>query len=167
MNTQPILALTVAAALCTGCVGTGPNTQNGAVEGGAWGALMGAIIGSSSGHNALGGAAIGAVAGALAGGTLGNAVDNQNGTIYRSEHDATSNVAVPQVPPPPAPPEDIVTAQPTPSAIWIAGFYGFDGYRYNWVQGHWEIPPPYCRVFVRPHWVYQGGSYIYIRGYWR
>lgn len=168
MHSKQTLALTVAAALCAGCVGTGPNTQNGAVAGGALGALAGAIIGNNSGgHNALGGAAIGALAGAIAGGTLGNAVDNQNGTIYHSEYEATSNVAVAQVPPPPAPPLDVVSEQPTPSAIWVAGYYGFDGYRYNWVAGHWVIPPPNCTMFVRPHWAYRGGSYVYVRGYWR
>ena len=150
MNTKPFLTLAIAAMLCGGCEGTGPNTQNGAVAGGALGALAGAIIGNNSGgHNALGGAAIGAVAGAIAGGALGNSVDHQQGTIYRSEDAATSNVAVAQVP------------------VWIAGYYGFDGYRYNWVPGHWEVPPPEVTVFVRPHWVYRGGQYVYIRGYWR
>ncbi|HMD61541.1 MAG TPA: YMGG-like glycine zipper-containing protein, partial [Opitutaceae bacterium] len=143
-------------------MGTGPNTQNGAVAGGALGALTGAIIGNNSGgRNGLGGAAIGAVAGAIAGATLGNAVDNQQGTIYRSEYEATSRVAVPQVPPPPAPEADYVTPQPTPSATWVAGYYTFDGYRYAWVPGHWEIPPPNVSVFIRPHWVYRGGQYVY------
>jgi len=168
MSSKPILAVTLAASLLTGCVGTGPNTQNGAVAGGALGALTGAIIGNNSGgRNALGGAAIGALAGAIAGGTLGNAVDNQQGTIYRSEYEATSNVAMPQMPAPPAPQADYVTPQPTPSAFWIAGYYNFDGYRYSWVPGHWEVPPPNVTVFVRPHWVYRGGQYVYIRGYWR
>src|ERR1035438_10303896 len=94
MNLKPILTIALAAILCTGCVGTGPNTQNGAVTGGALGALAGAIIGNNSGgRNALGGAAIGAVAGAIAGGAIGNSVDHQQGTIYRSEYEATSNVA--------------------------------------------------------------------------
>ena len=168
MNTKPFLALTAAAALCAGCVGTGPNTQNGAVAGGALGALAGAIIGNNSGsHNGAAGAAIGALAGAIAGGTIGNSVDHQNGTIYHSEYEATSNVTMAQMPPPPPPPEDVVTVQPTPSAMWIAGYYGFDGYRYYWVAGHWEIPPPSYHVFVRPHWAYRNGAYVYIRGYWR
>jgi hypothetical protein len=168
MNLKPILTIALAAILCTGCVGTGPNTQNGAVTGGALGALAGAIIGNNSGgRNALGGAAIGAVAGAIAGGAIGNSVDHQQGTIYRSEYEATSNVAVPQVPPPPAPPADYVSPQPTPSAFWIAGYYNFDGYSYNWVPGHWEVPPPDVTVFIRPHWVYRGGQYVFIRGYWR
>jgi hypothetical protein len=168
MNSKPILAITVAAALCTGCVGTGPNTQNGAVAGGALGALAGAILGNNSvGHNSVGGAALGAVVGAIAGGTIGNSIDNQQGTIYRSEYEATSRVAVPQMPPPPASQADYVTPQPTPSALWIAGYYNFDGYQYAWVPGHWEIPPPGVGVFVRPHWVYRGGQYVFIRGYWR
>src|SRR5271156_515217 len=135
MHSKHILALSVAAALCcAGGEGTGPNTQMGDVAGGALGALAGAIIGNNSGgHNALGGAAIGALAGAIAGGTIGNSVDHQQGTIYRSEYEATSNYAVPKVPPPPAPPADDVSPQPTPSAFWIAGYYNFDGYRYGWV----------------------------------
>ena len=125
MNTKSILAITTAAALCcAGCVGTGPNTQNGAVAGGAMGALAGAIIGNNSGgHNALGGAAIGAVVGAIAGGTIGNSVDHQNGTIYHSEYEATTTVAVPSVPPTPPPPAELQTAQPTPSAVWQPDWY--------------------------------------------
>jgi hypothetical protein len=168
MNSKLFLTLAVGAALCAGCEGTGPNTQNGAVAGGALGALAGAVIGNNSGgHNALGGAAIGAIAGAIAGGAIGNSVDHQQGTIYRSEGEATSNVVVAQVPPPPAPPADYVTPQPTPSALWIAGYYDFDGYRYYWVAGHWEVPPPDVTVFHRPHWVYRGGQYVFVRGYWQ
>ena len=40
----------VLSALSAGCVGTGPNTQQGAVTGGALGALAGGIIGNNSGH---------------------------------------------------------------------------------------------------------------------
>jgi phage tail tape-measure protein len=123
MNTKSILSILTAAALCAGCEGTGPNTQNGAVAGGALGALAGGIIGNNSGgHNGLGGALIGGAIGAIAGGTMGNNVDHQNGTIYHSEYDATTNVAVPSVPPPPPPPAELQTAQPTPSAVWIYGY---------------------------------------------
>ena len=168
MNTKSLLSITAAALICAGCEGNGPNTQNGAVAGGALGALTGAIIGNNSGgHNGLAGAAIGGVVGAIAGGTIGNSVDHQNGTLYRSEGDATTNVTVDAVPPPPPPPYDLQTAQPTTSAIWVVGFYDWDGYRYNWVPGHWEVPPPNAVVFVRPHWRYRGGTYVYIRGYWR
>jgi hypothetical protein len=168
MNTKPIFSIFAAAALCAGCEGTGPNTQNGAVTGGALGALAGGIIGHNSGsHDTLGGALIGGVVGAIAGGTIGNSVDHQNGTIYHSEAEATTQIAAPAVPQEPPPPSELQTAQPTPSAMWIYGYYDFEGGGYVWVPGHWEIPPPNCVAFVRPHWRYRGGAYVYIRGYWR
>ncbi len=93
----------IAAGLLTGCAGNGPNTQQGAVTGGAVGALVGGIIGNNSGHQTWEGAAIGAVAGAIAGGTLGNSIDNQKGTVYRSPEEAATNVVVQQIPAPPPP----------------------------------------------------------------
>jgi hypothetical protein len=170
--TQPRMALFLALTLSllgTGCVGTGPNTQQGAVIGGATGALAGAIIGNNSGgRNALGGAVIGGIVGAIAGGTIGNSVDQQRGTIYGSEREATTNVVVEEPPPtPPPPPTEYVPAQPAPGAVWIPGYWAFDGYRYVWVGGCWQVPPPYHYAYVGPHWAYRGGGYVFIRGYWR
>jgi uncharacterized membrane protein YebE (DUF533 family) len=132
-------------ALGAGCVGTGPNTQQGAVTGGALGALAGAIIGNNSGGSGLGGALIGGAVGAIAGGTLGNQEDNQRGTVY----DGRAYAERPPVyrryesgppPPPPAPPSDPVTAPPSPNAVWVPGYWTYDGYRYTWVGGRWELP---------------------------
>jgi len=161
------LALTLSA-LGGGCVGTGPNTQRGAVGGAALGGLAGAIIGNNSGsHNGASGALIGALAGGIAGGTLGNSVDQQNGTIYRSEADATTDVVVAGAPAAPAPPvADVFTVQPNPSAVWIGGYWMYTTGGYAWVRGHWEVPPPACRVYVAPHWRHRRGGYVYIRGYW-
>jgi len=133
------------------------------------GALAGAIIGNNSaGHNGLAGALIGGAAGAIAGGTLGNSVDNQRGTLYRSEQEAATTVTVQQPPAMPAPPQEVITVQPgPPGALWVNGYYAFDGYRYVWVGGHWEMPPQGYRIYVAPHWAWRRGSYVYIRGYWR
>lgn len=161
-----ILAL-VLSALSAGCVGTGPNTQQGAVTGGALGALAGGIIGNNSGRQTWQGAALGAVAGAIAGGTIGNSVDNQNGTIYGPPHQIASGPVVQQAPAMPLPATDVVTPPPSASAVWIPGYWAYDGSRYVWVAGHWEIPPPNCRTYVAPCWVYQGGAYAYIPGSWR
>src|ERR1051325_1219960 len=87
MNMIPNKAFTVSlaalATLLSGCVGSGPNTERGAVGG----ALAGAVVGGVGGHNhgsrnTASGAAIGAAAGGLAGAALGNATDHQNGTVY-------------------------------------------------------------------------------------
>jgi hypothetical protein len=158
-----------AAALLTGCTGNGPNTQQGAVSGGALGAVVGGIIGNNSGHRTLEGAAIGAAVGAIAGGTLGNSIDNQNGTLYRSPEAAGPNVVGHQFPTQPPPPQmaEVVTQPPSQAAVWIPGYWAFNGASYVWVGGCWQIPPPNCRIYVAPYWAQRGRGYVYIRGYWR
>lgn len=167
-----VSTLALGAVMLTGCVGTGPNTQQGAVAGGALGALAGAIIGhNSGGGNTLGGALIGGAAGALAGGTIGNSVDHQNGTVYGESEPqvrhATYRVVqqVPVTPPPPA--TDTVTPSPAPNAVWIPGYWSFDGSNYMWVAGHWEIPPPNARSYIAAHWENQGAGYFFVPAYWR
>jgi hypothetical protein len=173
MRKHVFLASTLAcAALLTGCVGTGPNTQQGAVTGGALGAIAGAIIGHNSrGDNTLGGALIGATAGALAGGALGNSVDHENGTVYDESVPQTHRRAyrvvetVPPTPPPPA--TDTVTASPAPNAVWIPGYWSFNGNNYAWVPGHWELPPPNSHSYIAAHWENQGSGYFFVPSYWR
>jgi YMGG-like Gly-zipper/WXXGXW repeat (2 copies) len=160
----PFLALL----LCAGCVGNGPNTQQGALGGGALGALAGAIIGNNSGHgNALNGALIGGAVGAIAGGTMGNQADHQRGTIYGSEAAATTEVVVDSPPPPPAPQQEVIYERSTPDAVWIQGYWVYRGRGgYAWMPGHWEVPPPSYHRYVAAHWQRRGRGYVYINGYW-
>lgn len=170
MNHQKTYVISlVSAALLTGCVGTGPNTQQGAVVGGALGALAGGVLGNNSGSgNGLAGAIIGGTVGAIAGGTIGNGVDHQRGTLYRSEVEATSDIVVSRPPEPPPPPREVVIVRPAPEYVWVGGYYTYVGVdRYEWVPGRWEMPPPQRRAYVAPHWKRSGGNYVYIRGYWR
>jgi hypothetical protein len=169
---KPIL-LASSLSLCafwSGCVGVGPNTQQGAVTGGALGAIAGAVIGHNSrGGDALGGAILGGTAGAIAGGTLGNSVDNQRGTLYDDGYgyrrEATYQPAAPQSPPP-APAENIPAA-PAANAVWVPGYWIYDGRAYTWAGGHWEIPPANAHTYVAGHWENQGGSYVYVQSSWR
>lgn len=154
--------------LGTGCVGTGPNTQQGAVAGGAMGAVAGAVIGNNShAHDSLGGALIGGVVGAIAGGAIGNSLDHQRNTIYTSESSATTDYAVAAPPPPPAPVREVVIAQPAPDMVWVRGHYIYESRGYAWMPGHWERPPARYHSYVEPHWAPRGSSYVYVQGYWR
>ncbi len=162
----PVLA---SAMLLGGCVGTGPNTQQGAVTGGTLGAIAGAIIGHNSrGGDALGGAILGGTAGAIAGGTLGNSVDQQRGTLYdpRAGYVYRERPARAVPPPPPAPAETI-PAPPAPSALWIPGYWTYDGRGYAWTTGHWEIPPPNATTYVASHWESRGGAAAFVPAHWR
>jgi hypothetical protein len=169
MTTNIKLILTLlTTALGAGCVGNGPNTQQGAVGGAVAGALAGGIIGNNRGsHNAASGAAIGAVAGGIAGAAIGNSLDHDRGTVYQAPPEPRQEVVV-QPPPMPAPPREVVAIRPAREAMWVDGYYLYVGRgRYEWVPGHWEVPPRGYRTYVRPGWQRQGNSYVYIRGYWR
>jgi hypothetical protein len=173
MKTSSLLfpALTLST-LLAGCVGVGPNTQRDAVSGGALGALAGAIIGNNSrGGDALGGALLGGELGALAGGTLGNSVDHQQGTLYGRSPDYASARAVTYAPPPPPPAPaqtpEAVPPPPTADAVWISGYWSFDGRAYTWLAGHWEVPPPDAHTYVAAHWDNHDSPNRYIPGYWQ
>jgi hypothetical protein len=178
MHKSILLVSLIVPALFTGCVGTGPNTQQGAVAGGTLGAIAGAVIGNNSrGGDALGGAVLGGIAGALAGGALGNSVDQQKGTLYDSYGypveggyrrtvvtQQVTTTAAPQ--PPPAPAENIGPA-PAPNAVWVPGFWIYDGRSYTWNAGKWEVPPPNAHSYVAAHWAPQGSGYVYVPGAWQ
>ncbi len=169
MNTKSKIILPVALALfCGGCVGTGPNTQQGAVTGAALGAIAGAVIGNNSGHgNGAGGALIGAAVGAIAGGTMGNTVDHERGTIYGSESEATSPLVVESPPPVPPPQREVIVERPVPEMVWIQGFWVYEPNGYAWMPGHWERPPPRHYRYVPAHWQRRSQGYVYINAYWR
>jgi hypothetical protein len=156
----------------TGCVGTGPNTQQGAVTGGALGALAGAVIGNNSGSgNAASGALIGAAVGALAGGTMGNAVDHERGTLHGSYNQAYANRVETYSSAPPPPPRapavrEVVMAPPAVEAVWIPGYWRYHPRGYVWEPGRWEIPPPHARTYVTGHWEQRGDRTFWVDGYW-
>ncbi len=172
-----VLAL-VSATLFSGCVGSGPNTEQGALSGGALGALAGAIIGHNSrGGDAVAGALIGAATGAVAGGVMGNSVDHERGTVYGGpdRHDRAYAYpdqrgyrvvqAAPTTPPPT--PREIVPPAPAQNAVWVAGYWIYDGRSYAWTSGRWEIPPPMARVYVPAHSEQRHGQMVFVPGHWQ
>jgi len=192
-----VIVMLALASVGAGCVGSGPNTQQGAVGGALAGAVVGGVIGNNRGSgNVASGAAIGATAGGLAGATIGNSVDHQRGTIYGSspspydqpQYDPRATYQVQPAPPPqvvyappapayavveqpplpPAPPREIVTIRPAREAVWVHGYHLYLGRgRYEWVPGHWEVPPGRYSRFEQPRWERRPHGYVYVRGYWR
>lgn len=160
--------------LLSGCVGSGPSTEQGAVTGGALGALAGAVIGHNSrGGDAFGGAILGGVAGALAGGVIGNSVDQERGTIYGAPDNRVYSPDDPRyrvsraVPPPPPTPNETMPPSPAANAVWIPGYWIYDGRSYAWTSGKWEIPPPFASTYVPAHSEVRGNHTVFIPGYWR
>jgi len=172
MNSLFPVSLATVSFFLVGCVGEGPNTHRGAVIGGVLGTVAGAVLGhNSGGGDAFGGALLGATAGALAGGAIGNTKDHERGTLYGSSYERVDRgqqytVAYPPIPPAPTETE-VFTAPPAPNAIWIPGYWSYDGRAYTWVTGHWEVPPPAATTYVTAHWETRADQYVFVPSYWR
>ena len=68
-----------------------------------------------------------------------------------------------------APPElqhEVVLAQPSTQHVWLPGFWTWRNDRYEWMAGHWELPPSSSSVWVAPRWERQGSAYKFYEGYW-
>ncbi|MGC9451369.1 MAG: YXWGXW repeat-containing protein [Oceanipulchritudo sp.] len=67
---------------------------------------------------------------------------------------------------PPVPPPEVVVAQPTPHHLWIPGYWTWRHERYEWMAGHWEVPPRPGAQWVNPRWENEGNAYRFFEGYW-
>jgi hypothetical protein len=75
---------------------------------------------------------------------------------------------VQEAPPPVPPPQpEVIVAQPSPDAIWVPGYWDYNGAQHVWIGGFWSIPPPYHHYYVAAHWANRGGGWVYVHAYWR
>ena len=67
--------------------------------------------------------------------------------------------------PPPAPYAEVVPAIPFVGALWLGGYWGWQGGRHQGVPGRWEQPRP--GYSWRPYaWAPQGGRWHLHAGGW-
>jgi hypothetical protein len=78
----------------------------------------------------------------------------------------TPPVAVTTEPPPPLQ-REVIVERPSPTHVWINGYWAWRGNRHVWVPGHWERPPADRLVWVEPRWERRGNGYVLVEGYWR
>jgi hypothetical protein len=82
------------------------------------------------------------------------AVQQPNGTIIVTQA-------------PPTVQQELVTAQPTSDHKWVPGYWTWRNNRYEWMNGHWALPPSRDSVWVAPRWERtSSGSYRFYEGYW-
>jgi hypothetical protein len=83
-----------------------------------------------------------------------SAVQTQNGTIIVTQA-------------PPVLQQEVVLAQPSSDHKWVPGYWTWRNNRYEWMAGHWELPPSSNSVWVAPRWEHRtDGSYQFYEGYW-
>jgi len=82
---------------------------------------------------------------------------------YDGPGPSQSNIVVDVAPP--APYAEVVPAIPYFGALWLGGYWGWNGGRHQWVPGRWEQPRP--GYAWRPYaWAQQGGRWHLHAGGW-
>ena len=75
-------------------------------------------------------------------------------------------MGVPQGPPEPI--VEIIPAAPSPSHVWVSGYYGYRGNRYVWSPGFYSVPPRGRTIWYKgSYFQNRKGYHVYKRGYWK
>lgn len=73
---------------------------------------------------------------------------------------------VTQAPPPVQ--TEVMGAKPSSAHYWVPGYWNWSNNRYEWVSGHWEVPPRSDAVWIAPRTDrLSDGSYRFHEGYWQ
>jgi hypothetical protein len=92
------------------------------------------------------------------------AVQTPNGVATVPTPVGASSIVVMQAPP--AAQQEVPTARPSADHVWVAGYWTWRNNQYQWMAGHWEIPPRGGAVWVPPRWQPEGTSWRFYEGYW-
>ena len=68
---------------------------------------------------------------------------------------------------PPVLQHEVVPAQPSSQHVWIAGYWTWRNNRYEWMAGHWEVPPYAAATWMNPRWEPEGGAFRFYEGFWK
>jgi hypothetical protein len=67
---------------------------------------------------------------------------------------------------PPAVQAESPSARPSSRHVWVGGYWLWQNRQYNWVAGHWAVPPEDGANWIPPRWEREGNSYRFYDGYW-
>lgn len=76
----------------------------------------------------------------------------------------TREVVVSQAPPPLR--QEVMTMAPSPTHLWMPGYWTWNN-GWQWVSGHWELPPQQTTTWVPGQWVPQGPNWLWRPGRWQ
>ena len=85
-------------------------------------------------------------------------------TTTSNPNPAVNTIIVTQAPP--APQQEVILARPSGDYVWLPGYWTWREERYQWVSGHWELPPNRGSSWVAPRWEQEGNAYRFYEGHW-
>ena len=91
-------------------------------------------------------------------------VGNHGRVTYETATPAISTTVVTEAPP--ALQQEVVLARPSSNDVWVAGYWSWRNSQYEWMAGHWELPPNSKSAWVAPTWQQHGNGYRFTEGYW-
>ena len=86
------------------------------------------------------------------------------GTTVTTQTQPAGTIIVTQAPP--ALQTEVILAQPSSAHVWIAGYWTWRNNQYQWMAGHWEVPPYAGSQWVSPRWESGNGAYRFYEGHW-
>ena len=86
------------------------------------------------------------------------------GTVVTTQTQPVSTIVVTQAPP--APRQEAVLAQPSSAHLWVPGYWTWRTNQYQWIAGHWEVPPYPNAKWTAPRWQTESGAYRFYEGFW-
>ena len=62
---------------------------------------------------------------------------------------------------------EVIGVAPSPSHVWVAGHWDWQGGNYHWVPGHWTKRPHVRAKWIPGHWKHTRRGYVWRPGHWR
>jgi len=84
--------------------------------------------------------------------------------VPQTDVDRGLTTKAPQQPPPPK--REARPQLPVPSAVWIVGYWQWNGSVFVWVPGSWQLPPSAGVRWQPPHWRVSVGGVVFVPGRW-
>ena len=88
-----------------------------------------------------------------------------SGTVVTTQTQPAASYIVTQTAPPALRAEEVLP-RPSSSHVWIAGYWTWRDNQYQWLSGHWQLPPSPNATWVPPRWESENGAYRFYEGYW-
>ena len=57
-------------------------------------------------------------------------------------------------------------ARPSRDAVWVRGFWDWQGDNWVWIPGRWTVPEGRQARWIGPRYVREYGGYRYVPGHW-
>lgn len=67
---------------------------------------------------------------------------------------------------PPAKRVEVRSARPFANAVWIAGYWRWNGNKYVWAKGKWAKPKK-GKKWIPGHWKSSRRGYFWVPGHWK